>query len=84
MDPLPLSRRDFCRIALVGSSWLAAGGLAGRAWAGTHAVPINVRVSHDGDDDHTSPCLAVNPRGPRHLLAASMLTRGVRGDVRLI
>jgi hypothetical protein len=40
-------------------------------------VPTNVRVSHDGDDDHTSPCLAVDPRDPRHLLAASMLTRGV-------
>jgi hypothetical protein len=77
MNSLPISRRDLCRSALVGSSWLAAGGLAGRAWASTHAVPTNVRVSHDGYDDHTSPCLAVDPRDPRHLLAASMLTRGV-------
>lgn len=77
MDLLPISRRDLCRSALVGSSWLAAGGLAGRAWASRYAGPSNVRVSHDGNDDHTSPCLAVDPRDPRHLLAASMLTRGV-------
>jgi hypothetical protein len=27
-------------------------------------------------DQHTSPCLAVNPRDPRNLLAACMLTSG--------
>jgi hypothetical protein len=32
-----------------------------------------VRVSHDGQPIHVEPCLAVNPRDPRNLLAACRL-----------
>jgi hypothetical protein len=67
MDYLPVSRRDFCRSALAASS--LAAGFPSRALAIGDPTPTNVRVSHDGHDDHAEPCLAVNPRDPRHLLA---------------
>jgi hypothetical protein len=71
----PISRRDFCRSALVASSLVAAG-LPAQALATGDRTPTNVRVSHDGDEQHLSPCLAVNSRDPRNMLAACMLTSG--------
>jgi hypothetical protein len=76
MGSLPISRRDFCRTALVASSSLVTGELPARALAMARVAPLNVRVSHDGDDQHASPCLAVNPRDSRNLLAACQLTSG--------
>lgn len=75
MNSLPVSRRDFCRSALVASS-LAAAGLPSRALALGDRTPTNVRVSHDGHDDHIEPCLAVNPRDPRNLLAVCQRESG--------
>ena len=72
-----ISRRGFCGGALAASSLMAAGfpvrALAadGRRPTGT---PANVRVTHDGYPVHLEPCLAVNPRDPRNLLAACELT----------
>jgi hypothetical protein len=71
-----ISRRDFCRGALIASSSLASAGFPSRALALGAPSLVNVRVSHDGRDQHTSPCLAVNPRDPRNWLAACMLTSG--------
>lgn len=76
MNSLPVSRRDFGRSALAASSLLAAGlplpalAMGGRTPVG---VPANVLVSDDGYASHTEPCLAVNPRDPRNLLAACSL-----------
>lgn len=72
MDSLSVSRRDFCRSALVASSF-AAVGLPSRALASGDRTPANVRVSHDVRYDHAEPCLAVNPRDPRQLLAVGHL-----------
>jgi hypothetical protein len=58
------------------ASSLLATGLSVPPRAAGGDAPTNVRVSHDDDDQHTSPCLAVNPRDPRNLLAACMLTSG--------
>jgi hypothetical protein len=71
MNSLPISRRDFLGGALAASSLVAAG-LPARALATGDPTPVNVRVSHDGRDEHGEPCLAVNPRNPRNLLAACM------------
>ena len=70
MNSLPVSRRDFCRSALVASSLVMAG-FPPRALA-MDPTPTNVRVSH-GHDDHVEPCLAVNPRDPRNLLAVCVV-----------
>jgi hypothetical protein len=75
MNPPPVSRRDFCRNAL-GVSALLAVGLPSGALAIGGGTPTNVRVSHDGHDDHAEPCLAVNPRDPRNLLAVGKLENG--------
>jgi hypothetical protein len=75
MDSPPVSRRDFCRSALLGSSLVAAGFPPG-ALAKEDRTPRNLRVSHDGHGDHVEPCLAVNPRDPRNLLAACNLEGG--------
>lgn len=76
MDSLHVSRRDFCRSALAASSLVAAG-LPPRALAMGNRTPTNVRVSHDGYATHGEPCLAVNPRDPRNLLAACMVGQAV-------
>lgn len=76
MGSLRISRRDFCRGALVGSSLLVGCRGPVQALAAGGRTPTNVRVSRDGEDQHTEPCLAVNPRDPRNLFAACMLTSG--------
>jgi hypothetical protein len=75
MDYPPVSRRDFCRSAILASSLVAAGIPSG-ALAMQDRAPTNVRVSHDGHGDHYEPCLAVNPRDPRNLLAVCQLMNG--------
>jgi hypothetical protein len=75
MNSLPVSRRDFCRSALVGSSLVAAG-FPTEALAMADRTPRNLRVSHDGHGDHVEPCLAVHPRDSRNLLAACNLEGG--------
>jgi hypothetical protein len=69
-SPWHVSRRDFCRSALAASSLVAAG-LPLRALAMGGRTRTDVRVSDDGYASHAEPCLAVNPRDPRNLLAAS-------------
>jgi hypothetical protein len=76
MDSLRFSRRDFFGSALAASSLVAAG-LPLRALAIEGRTPTNVLVSHDGFASHGEPCLAVNPRDPRNLLAACMLPEPV-------
>jgi hypothetical protein len=71
MDYLPVSRRDFCRGAVAASS--LAVGFPSRALAFADRTPTNVRVSHDGHDDHVEPCLAMNPRDPRNRLGVGKL-----------
>ena len=75
MNSLPVSRRAFCRSALVTSSLVVAG-LPPGALAVEDRTATNLRVSHDGHGDHVEPCLAVNPRDPRNLLAACNLEGG--------
>lgn len=75
VNPLHVSRRDFCRTALA-ASWFVAAGLPVRALHKGGGAPANVRVSHDGYSSHGEPCLAVNPRNPRNLFAACMLPVG--------
>jgi hypothetical protein len=67
-----ISRRELLGGALATSALLAVGS---RPWAsaGMLAARGNVRVSHDGRPVHAEPCLAVNPRDPRNLLAACSL-----------
>jgi hypothetical protein len=72
MSSLHMSRRHFCGSALAASSLVAAG-LPLRALAMGSRTPTNVQVSHDGYASHGEPCLAVNPRDTRNLLAACML-----------
>jgi hypothetical protein len=72
----PISRRDFCHGAVIASSSLVSAGLAGRALALGPQTFADVRVSRDNEEQHVSPCLAVNPRDPKNLLAACMLTGG--------
>lgn len=71
MGSLHVSRRDFFGSALAASSLVAAG-LPLRALAMGGRTPTNVVVSHGGAS-HSEPCLAVNPRDPRNLLAACQL-----------
>jgi hypothetical protein len=75
VDPLHVSRRDFCCGTLAASS-LAAAGLPLRARAVGGRKAANVRVSNDGNVGHAEPCLAVNPRDPCNLLAACELASG--------
>jgi hypothetical protein len=75
MNALHVSRRDFCRSALATSSLVVAG-LPLRALAMGGRTPTDVRVSDDGYAGHGEPCLAVNPRDPRNLLAAGMRASG--------
>jgi hypothetical protein len=76
MDSLPLSRRDFCRGAFAAYSSLVMAGFPARALAIGDRTATNVRVSHDGHHQHAEPCLAVNPRDPRNMLAACMVVPG--------
>jgi hypothetical protein len=71
-----VSRREFVGSAAA-LSWLCATGLPACASAAAGATPANVRVSHDQYGGHTEPCLAVNPRNPRNLLAACELPQTV-------
>lgn len=68
-----LSRRDFLGSALVASAFVA-GGFPARALGTGVRTPANVLVSPDGSTGPDEPCLAVNPRDPRNLLAASELS----------
>jgi hypothetical protein len=77
MNSLRVSRRDFCRGTLAASSLMAAGlPFPFRAPSAGGRAPANVQVSEDGNVDHLEPCLAVNPRHPRNLLAACELSTG--------
>jgi hypothetical protein len=77
MNSPRVSRRDFCRGTLAVSSLAAAGlPLPLRALAGPGPAYANVRVSDDGTVAHDEPCLAVNPRDPRNMLAACELSDG--------
>lgn len=86
MDGLPVSRRHFLSGALAASS-LAFVGFSGDAAAAASqdrrdAIRANrrsagrianVQISHGGPGrGHGEPCLAVNPRDPRNLLAVAM------------
>jgi hypothetical protein len=81
LRPRDSDSRRVSRRELVGSaaalSWLCATGLPTRASATAGGTPANVRVSHDHYASHTEPCLAVNPRNPRNLLAACELPQTV-------
>jgi hypothetical protein len=60
------------------AAWV--GGARAAADAGHAGGPVNVQVSRDGFALHAEPCLAVNPRDPRNLLAACMVWQaGQRG-----
>jgi hypothetical protein len=77
LRPRVSDSRRFSRREFVGSaaalSWLYASGLPAFARATAGGTSANVRVSHDHAASHTEPCLAVNPRNPRNLLAACEL-----------
>lgn len=88
MDSGRVSRRDFLGRALAASSLLAAGLPLQASGALGASIParglatenrlrrvLNVQVSRSGIR-HTEPCLAVNPRNPRNLLAVSMSVLG--------
>jgi hypothetical protein len=89
VDSGHFSRRDFLGGALAVSSLVAAGlppGAAAmgaslpRVWATGRRAPSNVLVGRDSYPSHGEPCLAVNPRDPRNLLAGCE----VGGDVRVV
>lgn len=77
MNSPHISRRDFCSGALAASS-LAVAGIPIRALAAESrrpaSTPANVQVTHDGQDVHMEPSLAVNPRDPHNMLASCELT----------
>ncbi|HEU5391894.1 MAG TPA: sialidase family protein [Streptosporangiaceae bacterium] len=88
MNSLQVSRRDFLGGVLAASSLLVAGlplqactavgeptHTGSRVTGNSLRGILNVQVSHDGPR-HTEPCLAVNPRNPRNLLAVSMSVLG--------
>lgn len=75
-DSRRVSRREFVGSAAA-LSWLCATGLPACASATAGGTPTNVLVSHDHYAGHTEPCLAVNPRNPRNLLAACELPQTV-------
>jgi hypothetical protein len=68
-----ISRRALLGGALAASALIAAG-LPPRALTRVTRVGGNVLVSRDGYPGHAEPCLAVDPRDPRKLLAACSLT----------
>jgi hypothetical protein len=66
-----LSRRRFLAGSVGVAALLAAGQLPARACAaGGAPAPRDLRVSRDQFGFHAEPCVAVNPRDPKSLLAA--------------
>jgi hypothetical protein len=74
LNGIRLSRREFLERSAALTTLVAIGQRPAEALATLRPFPRNVRVSKDGFASHTETAVAVNPRDPKNLLGACIVT----------